>query len=553
MAEEMNYKTFIEDAVKQTLFLSAEAQLPEWCNEDFINANKSKIAERNLSGDALKKYLEGLSSDLNFKASVFGKYMEAAIRDFLKTKEGEKLPRWANEKLYKKYTETILKKINSTEIDKNKILEYLLALKDDPEFIDFVNKSRTPLARQKGSQSLKDLFNKSLPTITNNLGVSYNLTFKRDEKIGNKYKTVIQSVTISDKSQMLDILGSSDPNASPRNILVNITNPDNNNPVVSVHEDDKGNCFAVVSASIIEDRAKEKLKPLMEQENSSISYDETTKTYRLPVSAVRRSDAELISLSIAGADLTITADGQSISVSGQPDGEGSSGLLSVYTVPKEDEQAFGYQFNKTFIQKLIDHSDERFSYTIGKNGKPADASGVITGLDPREILALAMSSAKPSKGKTIYPITAKLEGPTPEMSTEISVVEVIDNNNNPQYLMLVKQGESLYAYGNFGDKCSIESVDSLSFLKNSQGMYSVVLNSKGKPLELTVKMPDEKSSADKNLEIFSFYFCLISKLFKPKSCWVSPVFSVEKMFSSQCSVHIWIYVSMARGIPRLQP
>lgn len=307
------------------------------------------------------------------------------------------------------------------------------------------------------------------------------VTLKRDGK--QALFSIPYKINGESKTQDISIVDSERSLADSESL---ITIAEGGNICLTVIKEHDGRKIAIIPA----DKMPEGIKAEFQEPSF---YDETKKTYYLPIDSISMTNTNGVCFKISGSDTSINASPEEIIVS---KGEKQEILSS--------NQTFDIRMNSSFISSCLDETDSSAQMLFEKKKNKEIVSENISAstverLDPRFILAMTRL------GKDIGP------------NIKSHIFEFYPDNTPDKSIpvLVVKAGGKNYVYGNIANKSSakLTALDSLSFLLTEEGKQEhkieIGFNTKTKEayLELNISTdatidPEGKTNPGKNLKTF---------------------------------------------------
>lgn len=215
------------------------------------------------------------------------------------------------------------------------------------------------------------------------------------------------------------------------------------------------------------------------------------KAFYLKVDKTLRSQSKVTKFFIEGTDLYVTVDAKNITLSSK------NGEIKQIYKPEGEKSTFDFQINPEMTKLMLNPKNSFFAF-VGTNDKNYHVTkNLIANLDPKEILACAMSAPEIADGVRVFNSNG-----TPQ----ILWTQIHSSEKSTENILAVKFGkDDIYVLGNFNDKTSFQKIESLSFVRtqnNASNNFNCELvinpaklsaNSKVTPLGIKTQLPSEKT------------------------------------------------------------
>ncbi len=312
-----------------------------------------------------------------------------------------------------------------------------------------------------------------------------------NEKLGISYSTIFRTLKKDENDNQIEFEQNTYISNNMGSALLNVLDPKNENKkILSLSEDKEKTPYITVDKSVL----SAELIKLFEDKN----FASTEESIEIPVETCIRTNSKIMSFKIEGTDLAVNVDAKNIYFT-LTDKENK--VTHVHQ-PAQDS-VFDFQLNPEFMAKTLDQENNKYLFLDHKGNSYLDNKDLILDLDPKELLALAMSE-KDVEGVRIFN-----NGKFPS----ILYTTITNTNNEEQKILIVKTGEDEnFVYGNFGldenkDSCAFKKVDSISLVgeefnsENKNYNCGLVFNSEDKPLIIDTQIASNQIGKDRENDL----------------------------------------------------
>ena len=325
--------------------------------------------------------------------------------------------------------------------------------------------------------------------ISNEENLFEKITF--NEELGISYSTIFRTLKKDENDNQIEFEQNTYISNKMGSTLLNVLDPKNENKkILSLSEDNEKTPYITVDKSVL----SAELIKLFEDKN----FASTEESIEIPVETCIRTNSKIMSFKIEGTDLAVNVDAKNIYFT-LTDNENK--VTHVHQ-PAQDS-VFDFQLNPELMAKTLDQENNKYLFLDHKRNSYLDNKDLILDLDPKELLALAMS-AEDIEGVRIFN-----NGNFPS----ILYTTITNTNNEEQKILIVKTGENEnFVYGNFGldenkNSCAFKKVDSISLVgeefnsENKNYNCGLVFNSEDKPLIIDTQIASNQTGKDRENDL----------------------------------------------------
>lgn len=312
-----------------------------------------------------------------------------------------------------------------------------------------------------------------------------------NEELGISYSTIFRTLKKDENDNQIEFEQNTYISNKMGSALLNVLDPKNENKkILSLSEDNEKTPYITVDKSVL----SAELIKLFEDKN----FASTEESIEIPVETCIRTNSKIMSFKIEGTDLAVNVDAKNIYFT-LTDNENK--VTHVHQ-PAQDS-VFDFQLNPELMAKTLDQENNKYLFLDHKGNSYLDNKDLILDLDPKELLALAMS-AEELEGVRIFN-----NGKFPS----ILYTTITNTNNEEQKILIVKTGkDENFVYGNFGldenkDSCAFKKVDSISLVgeefnsENKNYNCGLVFNSEDKPLIIDTQIAGNENGKDRENDL----------------------------------------------------